>query len=109
MFSFPIRGNDNVPVLWLRLYVVRMSLLKSGSLVTNAAGSCAQQTVPRAEAVVLQLALEATTSRHGLTIAVDASMLSNVFACIILLYSFVPLNCRNADVWGPHPSPTIAT
>ena len=80
-----------------------------GSLVTNAAGSCAQQTVPRAEAVVLQLALEATTSRHGLTIAVDASMLSNVFACIILLYSFVPLNCRNADVWGPHPSPTIAT
>ena len=29
--SFPIRGNDNVPVLWLRLYVVRMSLLKSAA------------------------------------------------------------------------------
>ena len=43
-----------------------------GSLVANVAGGCAQQTVPRAEAFALQLALEVTTSRHGLTVAVDA-------------------------------------
>ncbi|CAE7805480.1 PRY3 [Symbiodinium sp. CCMP2592] len=68
-----------------------------GSLVANVAGGCAQQTVPRAEAFALQLALEATTSRHGLTIAVDAKYVVQRFRAHD---SFVPLNCRNADVWG---------
>ena len=68
-----------------------------GSLVANVAGGCEQQTVPRAEAVALQLALEATTSRHGLTVAVDAKYVVQRFRTHD---QFVPLNCKNADVWG---------
>ena len=78
VFSVPTHRSGNVPCC-------EDEFVEIGSSVANVAGSCAQQIVPRAEAVALQVALEATLS--------TLSMLSTHGA-------YVLLNCKNADVRG---------
>ena len=68
-----------------------------GHVVANLVGGPEQQTVPRSEAYAIQLALEATTTRQDLTVVVDANYVIQRFNTHA---TFVPLTCKNADVWG---------
>ena len=68
-----------------------------GHVVANVVGGPEEQMVPRSETYAIQLALEATTSKQDLIVAVDANYVIKRFNTHA---TSVPLTFKNADIWG---------